>query len=48
MNLDLTPDELAFRDEVRAFLDEALTPELRQAGRMVTSVFVDKQYSIPW
>ena len=48
MNLDLTPQELAFRDEVRAFLDEALTPELRQAGRMVTSVFVDKQYSIPW
>jgi len=48
MNLDLTPEELAFRDEVRAFLDEALTPELRQAGRMVTSVFVDKQYSIPW
>ncbi len=48
MNLELTAEELAFRDEVRAFLDESLTPELRQAGRMVTSVFIEKQYSIPW
>lgn len=48
MNLDLTPEELAFRDEVRAFLEEALTPELREAGRRATSVFMDPRYSLPW
>lgn len=48
MNLDLTPQDLAFRDEVRNFLEEALTPELRQAGRRATSVFMDKTYSLAW
>ena len=48
MDLALTPDELAFRDEVRAFLDEALTPDLRAAGRLATSVFIDPEYSLPW
>jgi alkylation response protein AidB-like acyl-CoA dehydrogenase len=48
MNLDLSPQDLAFRDEVRTFLDEALTPELRQAGRRATSVFMDKAYSLAW
>lgn len=48
MNLDLTAEELGFRDEVRAFLEEALTPELREAGRRATSVFMDKRYSLPW
>ena len=48
MNLDLTAEELAFRDEVRAFLDEALLPDLREAGRRATSVFIDKRYSLPW
>jgi acyl-CoA dehydrogenase len=48
VNLDLTPEDLAFRDEVRGFLEEALTPELRQAGRRATSVFMDKQFSLAW
>ena len=48
MNLDLSAEELAFRDEVRAFLDQALTPELREAGQRATSVFMDKRYSLPW
>jgi acyl-CoA dehydrogenase len=48
MNLDLTPEELAFRQEVRAFLDAELTPELRDAGRRTTSVFTDKEWNIPW
>lgn len=48
MNLDLTAEELAFRDEVRAFLEEALPPDLREAGRRATSVFIDKRYSLPW
>ena len=48
MNLDLSPQDLAFRDEVRTFLEEALTPELRQAGRRATSVFIDKAFSLAW
>ena len=41
-------DDLAFRDEVRAFLDEALTPELRAAGRSMTSVYAEKSVSMAW
>ena len=48
MNLDLSPEELAFRDEVRAFLHGALTPALRDAGRRATSVFMDKRHSLAW
>jgi alkylation response protein AidB-like acyl-CoA dehydrogenase len=48
LNLELSPEEGAFRDEVRAFLDTALTPELRAAGQRTTSVFTDKRYSIEW
>lgn len=48
MNLDMTAEEIAFRDEVRAFLEASLTPELREAGRRMTSVFCDKRFSLPW
>ena len=48
MNLELSAEELSFRDEVRAFLDASLTPELREAGRRATSVFMDKRYSLAW
>ncbi|MFM8376159.1 MAG: acyl-CoA dehydrogenase family protein, partial [Phenylobacterium sp.] len=48
MHLDLSPDDLAFRDEVRGFLAASLTPELRRAGRRATSVFMDKTYSLAW
>ena len=48
MNLELSEEERAFRDEVRSFLDHALTPELREAGQRTTSVFTDKRFSIGW
>jgi acyl-CoA dehydrogenase len=48
MDLSLTTEERAFQDEVRAFLDEALTPELRSAGRSATSVFSEPEFSLPW
>ncbi|HXC54461.1 MAG TPA: acyl-CoA dehydrogenase family protein [Rhizomicrobium sp.] len=48
MNLELSPEERAFQDEVRAFLAAALTPELRDAGARATSVFMDKRYSLAW
>jgi acyl-CoA dehydrogenase len=48
MDLELTADERAFRDEVRAFLDDNLTDDLRAAGRLATSVFSDPKHSLPW
>ena len=45
---ELAPADAAFRDDVRAFLKERLTPELREAGARMTSVFIDKQWSIAW
>ena len=48
MNLELRDEDLSFRDEVRAFLDANLTPELRVAAARTTSVFCDPQYSLSW
>lgn len=48
MDLELSADDLAFRDEVRAFLDANLTPDLREAGQRMTSVFCDKVHSLAW
>lgn len=48
MDLNWSPEDLAFRDEVRAFLDDRLTPELRQAGRLMTSVYADHHASMEW
>jgi len=48
MNLTLTESEAQFRDEVRAFLDEYLTPELRRAQRLTTTVFSEIEISRVW
>ncbi len=48
MNLDLTTEDSEFRSEVRAFLRDNLTEELSNAGRLVTSVFIEPQFSLPW
>ncbi|ANI39055.1 acyl-CoA dehydrogenase family protein [Mycolicibacterium vaccae] len=48
MDLQWSAADLAFRDEVRAFLDEKLTPELRRAGRLMTSVYADHDASMQW
>ena len=48
MNLDLTGEELAFRDEVRTFLETSLPSELREVGRRATSVFTEKRHSLAW
>ncbi len=39
MHLNWSPEELAFRDEVRAFIADELTPELSQDGIMATRVY---------
>ncbi|SEL23111.1 acyl-CoA dehydrogenase [Roseateles sp. YR242] len=44
----LTHEDAAFRDEVRAFLDEALTPDLRAAGRRCSGIFSDYPDGIRW
>jgi len=46
MNLDWSADDLAFRDEARAFLAEAVDDDLRAAGTRMTSVYPDHHASI--
>jgi alkylation response protein AidB-like acyl-CoA dehydrogenase len=48
MDLAWSATDIAFRDEVRTFLQEELTPELRQAGRLMTSVYSDHEASLKW
>ena len=48
MNLGLSEKDIAFREEVRAFLRDNLTPELAAAGRKATSVFVEPEYTLAW
>ena len=48
MELVLSSSDFAFRAEVRGFLAARLTPELREAARRMTSVFIDRDWSIAW
>lgn len=47
MDLSWSDADRAFRDEVRRFLDDALTPELR-IGALMTSVYADHAVSMAW
>jgi alkylation response protein AidB-like acyl-CoA dehydrogenase len=48
MDLALGPDDLAFQDEVRAFLRDNLTPDLRQAGARTGGVFAEFEIGMRW
>ena len=48
MNLDWTPADLAFRDDVRAFIAAELTPEMRSATAKMTSVYAPVELSLAW
>lgn len=48
MHLGLSEKDIVFRDEVRAFLRDNLTPELVAAGTKATSVFVEPEYTLAW
>jgi alkylation response protein AidB-like acyl-CoA dehydrogenase len=48
VDLTLSQADVVFREEVKAFLEEALTPELKRAGLYMTSVFSDFEASIAW
>lgn len=45
---DLSAEDLAFRAEVRAFFDDNLTPELREAGRKTTWAISEFEYGKQW
>lgn len=44
----LSPKEQQFREEVRDFYSEKLTPELRRAGRLVRWTFSEFEYGRQW
>jgi alkylation response protein AidB-like acyl-CoA dehydrogenase len=48
MDIDFTPEEEAFRDEVRAFLRENLSDELRAGAAATPSVFVEPDIGQRW
>jgi alkylation response protein AidB-like acyl-CoA dehydrogenase len=48
MKLTLNPALEAFRLEVRGFIDQALTPELKEAGRKKTSGWQEINSAIEW
>jgi alkylation response protein AidB-like acyl-CoA dehydrogenase len=48
MELTWSAEDARFRDEVRAFLDAELTPELRHVGRTLTSVYADYEPTMAW
>jgi alkylation response protein AidB-like acyl-CoA dehydrogenase len=47
-DLDLTPAELAFKEEVREFHERHLTPELRRAAQLTTWTFAEFEYGRQW
>jgi acyl-CoA dehydrogenase len=48
VNLDLSPEDRAFRDEVRAFLAAHLTDQMRAGQRATTAMYPEPEISGPW
>jgi acyl-CoA dehydrogenase len=48
MQIALAPKDLIFRDEVRAFLDQEFTPELRAASARQAGVFAEGPIAKAW
>jgi alkylation response protein AidB-like acyl-CoA dehydrogenase len=48
MDLSYGDDDIAFRRTVRAFFAEHLTPRLRRAGELMTSVYTDPEIAREW
>lgn len=48
MDLSLSAADTKFRDEVRRFLDEKLTADLRATGELMTSVYADYDTTMKW
>ena len=48
LDMALSPEDAAFRDEVRSFLAEKFTPELREASQRQIGIFADGRLSRRW
>uniref|UniRef100_UPI000A0186B9 acyl-CoA dehydrogenase family protein n=1 Tax=Henriciella aquimarina TaxID=545261 RepID=UPI000A0186B9 len=48
MQLSFSPAEEAFREEVRDFLADKLTPELKRYAARMTSVYAEKEVALAW
>jgi len=48
MDLTLTDAQMAFRDEVRTFLDQSLTPGLRRGAALTSGVFAEPDIALEW
>ncbi|WP_283812679.1 acyl-CoA dehydrogenase family protein [Bradyrhizobium tropiciagri] len=48
MDANWSGQDLAFRDEVRRFFADTLTPEIRRAGSLMTSVYADHDLGMEW
>jgi acyl-CoA dehydrogenase len=46
MDLSLSPADIAFRNEIRAFLDANVPPSLRHVTEATTGIFIDPQIAI--
>ena len=48
MDLSFSKEDLAFRDEVRAFIAEAYTPELRARNAQTKNGYLEKADIVQW
>ena len=48
MDMDFSPEDLAFRDEVRTFLADHLPERLRVGARRTPGVFVEPDIGLEW
>ena len=48
MDLSWSAADTRFREEVRDFIAAELTPDLRKAGRSMTSVYADYDVGMKW
>ena len=48
MNIGFAPQYEAFRNDVKRFLDDNLTDDLRDAQRLCPGIFLDYEHNIVW
>jgi len=48
MDIEWSSKERAFQEEVRNFFETRLTPEIRESGSLMTSVYSDHEASLGW
>jgi len=48
LDISFSTEHEAFREEVRQFLNERLTDELRQASEFCPGIFLDYEYNMAW